>query len=218
MVINYTQQELAETVAKYRAKYGDKILWDTILNNVRNFQADRENILKYRQLQWHGFLYYLASIESTIGLYDYKSKGTFHRIFVMFGRAYLEEKEVIVSKEGQQIKLEWIDPLNQYFKSGDGKPGDIDLQDENGITYDVKNDSVNFKKAHTADFILKYRSLDGYVELHQRPTAEKPATFVTMFTLGRPLATIASDLGLNPLLFNKHSSEEDIQRYLGLID
>ena len=32
---------------------------------------------------------------------------------------------------------------NMYFKEGDGQKGDIDLQDVNGLTYDVKNDYVN---------------------------------------------------------------------------
>lgn len=218
MDINYTKQELTEMVTKYKSKYGSKILWDTILNNVRYFQANRETILKDKQLQWHVFLYYLANIESTIGLYDYDSKGPFHRIFVMFGRAYLEEKEVINTEEGRQINLAWIDQLNKYFKSGDGKAGDIDLQDENGLTYDVKNDYVIFKKAHGADFILKYRSKDGYVELHKKPTRANEGSFVSMFTEARPLADIAISLGLDPLLFDKNSSEDDIKRYLGLID
>ena len=77
----------------------------------------------------------------------------------------MEEKEVINSKEGKDAGFSWIYDSSRYFKCGDGKKGDIDLHDPNGITYDVKNDYINFDKAHTADFLLKYRSYDGIVEL-----------------------------------------------------
>ena len=160
----------------------------------------------------------MSSIEKTIGLFGYTSKGSFHRIFVKFGRAYLEEKEIIDSAAGQEMRMHWIQNDNMYFKEGDGQKGDIDLQDVNGLTYDVKNDYVNFTKAHGADFLLKYRSLDGLVELHKKPAAEGLGSYVAPFAACRPLNKIVISRGLNPLLFDKDSSEEEIERYLGLID
>lgn len=220
MAIQYTQTELEEVVARYKAKYGDRVSWEIILNNIRVFRDNREAILNTPKdcLAWHGFLYYLAWIESTIGLYGYTKKGTFHRIFVMFGRAYLEEKEVINSKEGKDAGFSWIYDSSRYFKCGDGKKGDIDLHDPNGITYDVKNDYINFDKAHTADFLLKYRSNDGVVELHHQPTVEEAGSFVCVFAECRPLEKIAESLYLDPLLFDKQSSEKMIKEYLGLIN
>ena len=96
--------------------------------------------------------------------------------------------------------------------------GDIDLHDPNGITYDVKNDYINFDKAHTADFLLKYRSNDGVVELHHQPTVEESGSFVCVFAECRPLEKIAESLYLDPLLFDKQSSEKMIKEYLGLIN
>lgn len=216
--ITYTPEELAAIVARYGAKYGSRVQWEVILQNVRTFVENRDQILTDSLVQWHGFLYYLSSIEKTIGLFNYESKGPFHRIFVMFGRAYLEEKEIIDSGAGREMRLHWIQDDNMYFKEGDGKKGDIDLQDVNGLTYDVKNDYVDFTKAHGADFLLKYRSSDGWVELHKKPAAEGLGSFVAPFAACRPLDKIAISRGLDPLLFNKGSSEEDIERYLGLID
>jgi hypothetical protein len=137
----------------------------------------------------------------------------------MFGRAYLEEKEVINSVEGKNTGLDWIYDSSRYFKCGDGKKGDIDLQDLNKLTYDVKNDYVNFEKAHAADFLLKYCSYNGQVELHKQPKTPNSGSFVCTFASCRPLAKIAQeDFTIDPILFNKHSSEEDIEKYLGLID
>jgi hypothetical protein len=136
----------------------------------------------------------------------------------MFGRAYLEEKEVCELTADTKTPLNWIFDESRYFKAGDGKPGDIDLRDDNGVTYDVKNDSIDFKKAHTADFLLKYDSQSGCVELHQRPQLSNSGTYVSTLVIGRPLAKIAESLGLDPLLFNKHSTEEMIENYLGFIN
>lgn len=226
--ITYTSEELAAIVAQYRVKYGSRIQWEVILQNVKTFVENRDQILTNSLVQWHGFLHYLSSIEKTIGLFGYASKGSFHRIFVKFGRAYLEEKEIIDSDAGQEMRMHWIQNDNMYFKEGDGQKGDIDLQDANGLTYDVKNDYinfydikndyVNFAKAHGADFLLKYRSLDGWVELHKKPAAEGLGSYVAAFAACRPLNKIAISRGLNPLLFDKDSSEEEIERYLGLID
>jgi hypothetical protein len=218
--LTYTLQELEAAVNRYKTKYGDRILWERILTNVHYFVHHRDTVLSDPRmcLEWQGFLRYLAWIESTIGLYGYTSKGTFHRVFVMFGRAYLEEKEVCETTAGTDKALEWIFESSRYFKTGDGKPGDIDLQDVNGVTYDVKNDSINFEKAHTADFLLKYVSSSGSVELHQRPKNPVGGSYVCAFTQGRPLADIAQDLGLDPLLFNKYSTEEMIEDYLGFIN
>ena len=216
----YTEQELKNMIEYYKQKYQNQIAWFTIFDNIRTFVKNRETILSNPQscLAWHGFLYYLAWIESTIGLYDYTSKGIFHRIFVKFGRAYLEEKEVCDLTAGTKTPLSWIFESSRYFKAGDGKLGDIDLQDGNGVTYDVKNDSINFKKAHTANFLLKYDSQSGYVELHQRPQLSNSGTYIGTLIKGRPLAEIAESLGLDPLLFDKHSTEEMIENYLGFIN
>lgn len=218
--LTYSLQELEATVNRYKTKYGDRILWERILDNVRYFVQHRDAVLSDSKmyLEWQGFLRYLAWIESTIGLYGYTSKGTFHRVFVMFGRAYLEEKEVCEKTAGTDKALDWIFESSRYFKAGDGKPGDIDLQDVNGVTYDVKNDSINFEKAHTADFLLKYDSFSGSVELHQRPKNPVGGSYVCVFTQGRPLTKIVQDLELDPLLFNKHSTEEMIEEYLGFIN
>ena len=220
MVITYTKQDLKKAIDSYRAKYGERVSWEVILNNIKVFKDNQEAILNTPNacLSWHGFLHYLAEIESTIGLYSYTSKGTFYRIFVMFGRAYLEEKETIESNKGKELQLEWIFESSKYFKKGDGKKGDIDLHDLNGLTYDVKNDYVNFEKAHDADFLLKYRSLDGIVELHTTPTNPAQGSFIKVFEQCRPVAELVISYGLDPLLFNKESSEEDIEKYLGLID
>jgi hypothetical protein len=216
----YTEQELKNMIEYYKQKYQNQVAWTTIFDNIRTFVENRETILSNPQscLEWQGFLYYLAWIESTIGLYDYTSKGIFHRIFVMFGRAYLEEKEVCELTADTKNPLNWIFDESRYFKAGDGKPGDIDLQDGNRVTYDVKNDYINFKKAHTADFLLKYDSQSGCVELHQRPQLPNSGTYVSTLVIGRPLAKIAESLGLDPLLFNKHSTEEMIENYLGFIN
>lgn len=217
----YTQQELEEAVNFYKFKYGNKIAWDTIFNNVKYFVQNREAILAdYMQcLSWYGFLYYLAWIESTIGLYRYTKIGTFHRIFVMFGRALLEEREVItVTKQGV-LPLTWISEDNAFFKTGDGKKGDIDLEDPYHVTYDVKNDQIDFSASHTADFLIKYRSYDGYIEVHKQPETPKEQSFVRFLNNGEPAKTLkelADALNLDPLLFNKHSSENEIRQYLGL--
>lgn len=216
--ITYTPEELAVVTARYRAKYGPRIQWEVILQNVKTFIENRDQILTNSLVQWHGFLHYLSGIEKTIGLFGYASKGSFHRIFVKFGRAYLEEKEIIDSDAGKEMRMHWVQDDNMYFKEGDGKKGDIDLQDVNGLTYDVKNDYIDFTKAHGADSLLKYRSSDGWVELHKKPAAEGLGSYVAAFAACRPLNKIVISRGLNPLLFDKDSSEEEIERYLGLID
>jgi hypothetical protein len=220
MAIIHNLQEINKVVAEYQARYGTKILWEIILQKVKTFINNRQAILENPEayIDWQGFLRYLAWIESTIGLYGYTKKGIFHRIFVMFGRAYLEEKEVCELTAATKTPLSWIFDESRYFKAGDGKKGDIDLQDANGVTYDVKNDSIDFKKAHTANFLLKYDSQSGCVELHQRPQLPNSGTYVTTLVEGRPLAEIAESLGLDPLLFNKHSTEEMIENYLGFIN
>lgn len=211
--------EITQAAERYVKKYGDSINWEILLQNVRKFVEDRNYYLTFERANWFGFLLFLSNIEKTIGLFGYSSKGTFHRIFTMFGRAYLEELAVIVSDKGKSMGMEWIHPnTSKTFHAGDGKPGDIDLKDRNGITYDVKNDQIDFDKAHDADYLLKYRSLDGYVELHKRPTEEGQGSFIEIFAECPPLAYLAEVYGLDQLLFNKRSSEEDIERYLGLID
>lgn len=218
MIINYTQQDLDHMISIYAAKYKGKILWDTILTNIKTFKENQDIILADQEgcLQWHGFLHYLGYIESTIGLYGYTPKGKFHRIFVNFGRAYLEEEEVQQSNKGKKLNLKWIFEDSKYFRAGDGKKSDIDLKDLTGLTYDVKNDFVNFDKAHDANFLLKYRSLDGIVELHASSDNLMKGSFIETFDYCRPVAELAQSRGLAPLLFDKHSTEEQIREYLGL--
>jgi hypothetical protein len=218
MTMTYTTQNLNRMIAAYKVKYRGKVLWDTIFENIKIFKQNQEAILAdpKKCLQWHGFLQYLAEIESTIGLYGYESKGQFHRIFVNFGRAYLEEEEVQKSEKGKELNLKWISEDSKYFRVGDGKKGDIDLQDLNGLTYDVKNDYVNFEKAHGANFLLKYSSLYGTVELHKAPEDPTRGSFIETFDYCRPVADIAAARELDPLLFNKYSTEEKIRQYLGL--
>jgi len=219
MNLPYTKEQLQAKINSYRKKYGTSIAWDTILTNVKTFLDSRDYILTFELLNWHGFLGYLSSIEQTIDLFGYVSKGTFHRIFVMFGRAFLEEQEILSTKEATKIGLRWIFPEeSQCFKAGNGKPGDIDFEDRAGNTYDVKNDFVSFEKAHKADFILRYNSRTGYVEKHEKPEIESQGSYQGTFCVGRPLADLAAEYGLDLILFDKNSSEEDIERYLGLID
>lgn len=214
---NFSTSNLDYIISRYKAKYNGRVLWETILNNIKTFKLNEEAILNNPKLcmEWQGFLRYLIEIEESIGLYGYTRKGHLHRVFVMFGRAYLEEKEVITVTEDTDKALTWIFPDSQYFKSGDGQKGDIDLHDRNNITYDVKNDSINFDKAHEADFLLKYRSWDGGIELHQRPKFEGSGSFIELFASGRPLAELAASYDLDPLLFDKNSTEDMIKNYLG---
>ena len=84
------------------------------------------------------------------------------------------------------------------------------------VTYDVKNDYVNFEKAHNANFLLKYSSLYGTVELHKAPENPMCGSFVEIFDYCRPVAELAQSRELDPLLFDKQSTEEQIREYLGL--
>ena len=219
-MIAYTAQELQSMIDYYKHRYGDRVEWEVIFQNIKTFQENRRAILTNSEacLAWQGFLHYLIWIESTIGLFGYKSKGSLHRVFVKFGRAYLEEKDVIRVTAGTDKELTWIFDSSRFFKAGNGKKGDIDLHDAMGVTYDVKNDSISFDRAHDANFLLKYRSLDGVVELHKHPDTSTGGSYIDVYAECTPVAKMAQNLGLDPLLFDKHSSEDLIKNYLGFIN
>jgi hypothetical protein len=163
----------------------------------------------------------MANMEESIGLFGYKKVGTFHRIFTMFGRAYLEEGETISTSAAKAIGMRWLHESSKCFRSGDGEAGDIDLVDQNGVEYDVKNDYIDFKRSHKrADRVFgglfKYRSKDGVIEHHIEPEDSTKGSFKGIFDIGRPVAQMAIDLGLDPLLFDKASTEDTIRAYLGL--
>jgi hypothetical protein len=139
----------------------------------------------------------------------------------MFGRAYLEEGETISTPAAKARGMRWLHESSKYFRSGDGESGDIDLVDQNGVVYDVKNDYIDFKRSHKrADRVFgglfKYRSKDGVIEHHVEPEDHTKGSFKGIFDIGRPVAQIAIDLGLDPLLFDKTSTEDTICAYLGL--
>ncbi|MBP5470530.1 MAG: hypothetical protein J6Z11_14945 [Candidatus Riflebacteria bacterium] len=215
---NYLDEDVEKAFEHYLRIYKTKIPWETILLKVLHFVKNREHILAFDYADWLGFLFYLGATEKTIGLFGYTSKGIFHRIFTMFGRAYLEEKYTIHTKRGKEIGLRWEFPDSEYFKGGEGKVGDIDLVDDKGIHYDVKNDYAYLDRAHNADYLLVFKSSTGIIELHEKPTDPTKGSYIEIFDETIPLDKIVKeDYGLDPLLFDKNSSEEDIERYLGYL-
>jgi len=212
----FTQEDRNAIFNYYRQKYGNAVKWQTILANVCDFKQHEQEIKNDPQLflEWYGFLYYLAHIEGTIGLFGYTSKGIFHRIFTMFGRAFLEEAEVKDSPEGKELGMKWYKDNSAYFHTGNGDPDDVDIVDKNGILYDVKNNNPIFNKAHIAQNLLAYNYYSGQVGKFDVKTQK----FIDIFATLASVKDIAKRYGLDELLFNYDSSEEDIERYLGLID
>ena len=216
MNINFTEEDLKAVFNYYKQKYSNAVDWKIILANVYDFKQHEQEIKNDPQLflEWCGFLYYLAHIEGTIGLFGYTSKGIFHRIFTMFGRAFLEEAEVKESPEGKKLGMKWYKDSSKYFHTGNGESDDVDIVDENGIFYDVKNNNPIFNKAHIAQNLLAYNYYSGQVGKFDVKTQK----FIDVFANLAPVKDIAKRYGLDDLLFNYNSSEEDIERYLGLID
>lgn len=227
MNLCYTDDQLKSKINYYEQKYYNsesgriEISWKTILDNVKLYRESVAASIPMDMLSWRGFLGCMANMEESIGLFGYKKVGTFHRIFTMFGRAYLEESETISTPAAKAKNMHWLHESSKYFRSGDGEPGDIDLVDQNDVVYDVKNDYIDFKRAHKqTDLVfgglLKYRSKDGVIEHHVESEDPSKGSFKGIFDVGRPVAQMAIDLGLDPLLFDKKSTEEMIRNYLGL--